>query len=174
MDFDDVRDRLGEERPEATPDELDRMKQRALAGQRKAAHRSGVVRSRAITLAVVMALTVGTGSVISMAGGASGIPQDLIDGLEGRIYVSLAAPWFHKAARQRAGQQIDLTIRLIAADGVSGKNWGQATNHASAVQVRRKVSAASVRRGDQGSSRDGTGRPASLRVSRSLMPIAAA
>jgi ADP-ribosylglycohydrolase len=49
-----------------------------------------------------------TGSLVGAAGGASGIPQVLIDGLEGRIYVSLAAPWFHKAARQRAGHQIDL------------------------------------------------------------------
>ena len=49
-----------------------------------------------------------TGALAGAAGGASGIPQQLIDGLEGRIYVSLAAPWFHKAARQRAGQRIDL------------------------------------------------------------------
>jgi ADP-ribosyl-[dinitrogen reductase] hydrolase len=49
-----------------------------------------------------------TGAIAGAAEGASGIPQDLIDGLEGRIYVSLAAPWFHKAARQRAGHQIDL------------------------------------------------------------------
>jgi ADP-ribosyl-[dinitrogen reductase] hydrolase len=49
-----------------------------------------------------------TGALAGAAGGASGIPQQLIDGLEGRIYVSLAAPWFHKAARQRAGQLIDL------------------------------------------------------------------
>jgi ADP-ribosyl-[dinitrogen reductase] hydrolase len=49
-----------------------------------------------------------TGALAGAAGGASGIPQGLIDGLEGRIYVSLAAPWFHKAARQRAGQLIDL------------------------------------------------------------------
>jgi ADP-ribosylglycohydrolase len=49
-----------------------------------------------------------TGALAGAAGGASGIPQVLIDGLEGRIYVSLAAPWFHKAARQRAGHQIDL------------------------------------------------------------------
>ncbi len=52
-----------------------------------------------------------TGALAGAANGASGIPQDLIDGLEGRIYVSLAAPWFHKAARQRAGQLIDLTPR---------------------------------------------------------------
>ena len=49
-----------------------------------------------------------TGALAGAADGASGIPQDLIDGLEGRIYVSLAAPWFYKAARQRAGHQIDL------------------------------------------------------------------
>ena len=52
-----------------------------------------------------------TGALAGVANGASGIPQDLIDGLEGRIYVSLAAPWFHKAARQRAGQLIDLKPR---------------------------------------------------------------
>lgn len=40
--------------------------------------------------------------------GASGIPQGLIDGLGSRIYVSLAAPWFHRAALQRAGLLIDL------------------------------------------------------------------
>jgi ADP-ribosylglycohydrolase len=49
-----------------------------------------------------------TGALAGAAGGASGIPQPLIDGLEGRIYISLAAPWFFKAARQRAGQLIDL------------------------------------------------------------------
>ena len=49
-----------------------------------------------------------TGALAGAADGVSGIPQELIDGLEGRIYVSLAAPWFHKAARQRAGHQIDL------------------------------------------------------------------
>lgn len=52
-----------------------------------------------------------TGALAGAANGASGIPQDLIDGLEGRIYVSLAAPWFHKAARHRAGQLIDLRPR---------------------------------------------------------------
>ena len=52
-----------------------------------------------------------TGALAGAANGASGIPQPLIDGLEGRIYLSLAAPWFHKAARQRAGQLIDLRPR---------------------------------------------------------------
>ncbi|MCA9876892.1 MAG: ADP-ribosylglycohydrolase family protein [Thermomicrobiales bacterium] len=49
-----------------------------------------------------------TGALAGARDGAAGIPQALIDGLEGRIYVSLAAPWFYKAARQRAGQLIDL------------------------------------------------------------------
>lgn len=49
-----------------------------------------------------------TGALAGAAGGASSIPQELIDGLEGRISISLAAPWLHKAARQRAGQLIDL------------------------------------------------------------------
>ena len=47
----------------------------------------------------------------AMAGahfGGVGIPQRLIDGLEGRIYISLAAPWFFRAARRRAGLLIDL------------------------------------------------------------------
>ncbi len=35
--------------------------------------------------------------------GASGIPQRLIDGLGGRIYVSLAAPWFYRTALFAAG-----------------------------------------------------------------------
>lgn len=44
--------------------------------------------------------------------GVSGIPQSLIDGLESRIYVSLAAPWFHKVALRHAGQVIDLRPRF--------------------------------------------------------------
>lgn len=48
------------------------------------------------------------GALAGARDGAAGIPQGLIDRLEGRIYVSLAAPWFYKAARQRAGQLIDL------------------------------------------------------------------
>jgi ADP-ribosylglycohydrolase len=44
--------------------------------------------------------------------GVSGIPQSLIDGLESRIYVSLAAPWFHKVALGHAGQVIDLRPRF--------------------------------------------------------------
>lgn len=48
------------------------------------------------------------GALAGAARGASGIPQRLIDDLEGRIYLSLAAPWFHRAALRRAGLLIDL------------------------------------------------------------------
>lgn len=48
------------------------------------------------------------GALVGAADGIAAIPQSLIDGLQGRIYISLAAPWFYKAARQRAGQLIDL------------------------------------------------------------------
>jgi ADP-ribosyl-[dinitrogen reductase] hydrolase len=44
--------------------------------------------------------------------GVSGIPQRLIDGLESRIYVSLAAPWFYKVALRRSGQVIDFRPRF--------------------------------------------------------------
>ena len=40
--------------------------------------------------------------------GAGAIPQGLIDGLGGRIYVSLAAPWYYKASLQRAGLVISI------------------------------------------------------------------
>lgn len=40
--------------------------------------------------------------------GASGIPQWLIDGLEARVYLTLAAPWFYRTATRRAGMVIDL------------------------------------------------------------------
>lgn len=43
--------------------------------------------------------------------GAEGVPQALINDLEGRIYVSLAAPWFYKSAQRRAGRVIDLMPR---------------------------------------------------------------
>jgi ADP-ribosylglycohydrolase len=49
------------------------------------------------------------GAVAGARFGSAGIPQRLIDGLQGRIYVSLAAPWFWKAAQKRAGLLIDLT-----------------------------------------------------------------
>jgi ADP-ribosylglycohydrolase len=51
-----------------------------------------------------------TGALAGAWFGAEGIPQRLIDGMEGRIYVSLAAPWFYKAAMRRAGMVIDLRL----------------------------------------------------------------
>lgn len=54
--------------------------------------------------------TVGSiaGALAGAAEGASGIPQALIDGLEGRIYVSLAAPWFYRTALRLGGLVIDV------------------------------------------------------------------
>lgn len=49
-----------------------------------------------------------TGALAGARWGIAGIPQSLIDGLEGRIYVSLAAPWFYRTALRRAGLVIDL------------------------------------------------------------------
>lgn len=51
-----------------------------------------------------------TGALAGAWFGAEGIPQRLIDGMEGRIYVSLAGPWFYKAAMRRAGKVIDLRL----------------------------------------------------------------
>jgi ADP-ribosyl-[dinitrogen reductase] hydrolase len=51
------------------------------------------------------------GAIAGATFGAGGIPQQLIDDLEGRIYVSLAAPWFYRTARRRAGLVIDLTMQ---------------------------------------------------------------
>lgn len=50
------------------------------------------------------------GAVAGARFGASGIPQELIDGLDVRIYVSLAAPWFFRTAMRRAGTVIDLRL----------------------------------------------------------------
>ena len=49
-----------------------------------------------------------TGAVLGARLGASGIPQSLIDGLDARIYLTLAAPWFYRTAVRRAGTVIDL------------------------------------------------------------------
>ena len=50
------------------------------------------------------------GAILGAAGVASVIPQHLIDGLDARIYLSLAAPWFFRAAQRRAGTVIDLRV----------------------------------------------------------------
>jgi hypothetical protein len=48
------------------------------------------------------------GGLLGIRFGASGIPQPLIDDLDARIYLSLAAPWFFRTAVMRAGTVIDL------------------------------------------------------------------
>jgi ADP-ribosyl-[dinitrogen reductase] hydrolase len=48
------------------------------------------------------------GAIAGAALGAGGIPQRLIDDMEGRIYVSLAAPWFYRTVLRRSGTVIDL------------------------------------------------------------------
>jgi ADP-ribosylglycohydrolase len=48
------------------------------------------------------------GAIAGAARGAADIPQHLIDGLEARVYLSLAAPWFYRTATRRAGTLIDL------------------------------------------------------------------
>ena len=50
------------------------------------------------------------GAVAGARFGASGIRQDLIDGLDARIYLTLAAPWFYRTAVRRAGTVIDLRL----------------------------------------------------------------
>ena len=50
------------------------------------------------------------GAIAGATLGASGIPQNLIDGLDARIYLTLAAPWFYRTAVRRAGTVIDLRL----------------------------------------------------------------
>ncbi|MGC4105920.1 MAG: ADP-ribosylglycohydrolase family protein [Thermomicrobiales bacterium] len=48
------------------------------------------------------------GAIAGARFGASGIPQHLIDELDARMYLSLAAPLFYRTARRRRGTVIDL------------------------------------------------------------------
>jgi ADP-ribosyl-[dinitrogen reductase] hydrolase len=48
------------------------------------------------------------GAIAGARFGASGIPQHLIDDLDARIYLTLAAPWFYRTALRRQGTVIDL------------------------------------------------------------------
>ncbi len=52
-----------------------------------------------------------TGAISGARFGASGIPQALIDHLDARIYLSLAAPWFYRTAYRRAGTVINLRVQ---------------------------------------------------------------
>lgn len=50
------------------------------------------------------------GGIAGARFGAAGLPQSLIDDLDARIYLSMAAPWFHRTAMKRAGFAIDLRL----------------------------------------------------------------
>lgn len=50
------------------------------------------------------------GGIAGARFGASGIPQYLIDDLDARIYLSMAAPWFFRTVLRRAGTVIDLRV----------------------------------------------------------------
>src|SRR5699024_8770293 len=50
------------------------------------------------------------GGIAGIRFGASGIPQHLIDDLDARIYLSMAAPWFFRTVLRRTGTVIDLRI----------------------------------------------------------------
>ncbi len=50
------------------------------------------------------------GGIAGARFGAAGLPQSLIDDLDARIYLSMAAPWFYRTAMQRAGFAIDLRL----------------------------------------------------------------
>jgi ADP-ribosyl-[dinitrogen reductase] hydrolase len=49
------------------------------------------------------------GAIRGAADAIASIPQRLIDDLEGRIYISLAAPWFFRAAQRRGGLVINVS-----------------------------------------------------------------
>jgi ADP-ribosyl-[dinitrogen reductase] hydrolase len=51
-----------------------------------------------------------SGAIAGARWGISGIPQSMIDDLEGRIYVSLAVPWFYRTALKRAGLVMNLRL----------------------------------------------------------------
>lgn len=50
------------------------------------------------------------GGIAGARFGASGIPQHLIDDLDARIYLSMAAPWYFRTVVRRAGTVIDLRV----------------------------------------------------------------
>ncbi len=50
------------------------------------------------------------GGIAGARFGAAGLPQSLIDDLDARIYLSMAAPWFYRTAMRRAGFAIDLRL----------------------------------------------------------------
>jgi hypothetical protein len=76
----DVARRLREQRPEASPLELDRIKLRAMAGARTSRAKGSAVKSRLIVaLATVGLMAGGTGGVIAAKGGVPGPPNSAAD-----------------------------------------------------------------------------------------------
>lgn len=105
----------------AAPADLDALAATGDAAGAISAALTAAARAERFTDAVFPAVDAGgaANAVGALAGafagarfGSRGIPQPLIDGLGARIYVSLAAPWFLKAAQRRAGTVIDLRPRL--------------------------------------------------------------
>ncbi|MGD9713698.1 MAG: ADP-ribosylglycohydrolase family protein, partial [Thermomicrobiales bacterium] len=71
---------------------------------------AAVARAKTFEEGVFMAATPGgaadsraaiAGAILGAAHGTAGIPQNLIDGLEGRMYIMLAAPWFFQTIQLR-------------------------------------------------------------------------
>lgn len=50
------------------------------------------------------------GGIAGARFGAAGLPQFLIDDLDARIYLSMAAPWFYRTAMKKSGFAIDLRL----------------------------------------------------------------
>lgn len=49
------------------------------------------------------------GAIAGAWHGSSGIPQRLVDELEGRIYLSVAVPWFYRAVQRGSGRSVSIT-----------------------------------------------------------------
>lgn len=81
-----------------------------MSGVRRAARYEDIVLKEVVKGGDADARGALAGALAGARFGASGIPQGLIDGLDARIYVSLAAPWFFRTAMRRAGTVIDLRL----------------------------------------------------------------
>jgi len=50
------------------------------------------------------------GGIAGARFGAAGLPQQFIDDLDARIYLSMAAPWFYRTVLRRRGLALDLPV----------------------------------------------------------------
>lgn len=50
------------------------------------------------------------GGIAGARFGAAGLPQQFIDDLDARIYLSMAAPWFYRTVLRRQGLAVDLPV----------------------------------------------------------------